>query len=84
LSSLIGGTITSWTLNSAARVTATTNESWRFVNYNADQCMVKRDNGILLYRNISTIDYVPALGWRVSADDVPNPNGDSLNPLGLW
>jgi hypothetical protein len=75
-SSLIGGNVTSWTMNAGSRVTATTNETWHFVNYDADQYTLKRDNGARLYRNIYTIDYMPSLGWRVSADDVPNPNGD--------
>ena len=36
------------------------------------------DIGARLYRNTYTIDYIASVGWRVSLDDVPNPNGESI------
>jgi hypothetical protein len=72
------GTVTSWYSQSPTRVIATTNESWRFTNYDADRYTLKKNLGTRLYRNIYTIDYVSGLGWKVSLDDVPNPNGEPI------
>ncbi|MDQ6669232.1 MAG: hypothetical protein M3069_00435 [Chloroflexota bacterium] len=55
-----------------------TNETWRFVNYDADRYTLKKDSGTRLYRNTYTIDYVGGFGWKVSLDDFPNHNGESV------
>ena len=72
------GTVTSWYAQSPTRVIATPNESWRFTNYDADRYTLKKNLGTRLYRNIYTIDYVSGPGWKVSLDDVPNPNGEPI------
>jgi hypothetical protein len=77
-SHLAWGNITSWYSQTPTRVIATTNEAWRFTNYDADRYTLKKDLGTRLYRNTYTIDYVSGLGWRVSLDDVPNLNGEAI------
>jgi hypothetical protein len=77
-SHLAWGNITSWYSPSTTRVIATTNEAWRFTNYDADRYTLKKDVGTRLYRNTYTIDYVSGLGWKVSLDDVPNLNGEPI------
>ena len=57
---------------------ASTSETWRSTNYDADTYTLKKNLGARLYRNIYTIDYTPSLGWKVSPDDVLNPNGDAI------
>lgn len=77
-STLVSGSVTSWSLASSTRAIATTNEQWHFINYDADRLTLKKDTGIRLYRNTYTIDFVGGYGWKVSLDDVANPNGDPL------
>jgi hypothetical protein len=72
------GNITMWYSQTPTRVIAHTNENWRFTNYDADTYKLKKHLGTRLYRNVYTIDYTPALGWKVSLDEVPNPNGEAI------
>ncbi len=73
-----GGTVTGWWAVSSTRVTATTTENWRFVNYDATTGARKSDLGMRRYRNTYMIDYVAGMGWKVSLDDVANPKGDPI------
>lgn len=75
---LVSGYVTDWRIQSGTRVVASSNENWRFTNYDADSYKVKKALGTRLYRNIYTIDYTPTLGWKVSLDDVPNSNGEPI------
>ena len=76
-SKLLSGYVTSWIFESPTRVTATSNEDWHFVDYDSETYALKKDLGVRMYRNIYTIDQVIGLGWKVSLDEVPNPNGEA-------
>jgi hypothetical protein len=75
---LVAGYITSWTFDSPTKATVTSNETWHFINYDADTYAVKTDLGKRLYRNVYSLDYVSGVGWKVSYDDVLNPSGDPV------
>ena len=77
-STLVSGSVTSWSVASSTRVVATTNELWHFINYDADRLTLKKDIGTRLYRNTYTIDFGGGYGWKVSLDEVANPNGDRI------
>jgi hypothetical protein len=76
-STFLSGFVTTWTLQTGTRAIATTNETWRFINYDADRYTLKRDLGARLYRNIYTIEFT-GVSWKVSLDDLPNPNGEAV------
>jgi hypothetical protein len=76
-STFVSGYVTTWNLQTGTRAIATTNETWRFINYDADRYTLKRDLGVRLYRNVYTIEFT-GFGWKVSLDDIPNPNGEAV------
>ncbi len=77
LSTLVRGTVTAWHYSTPTRLLASTDEVWRFANYNADTYALKRDTGVRLYHNDYTIDLMGGR-WIVTLDSVPNWNGEAI------
>jgi len=77
VSTLVRGNVTYWNYVTPTRMLVSTDEVWRFTNYNADTYGLKRDNGARLYRNDYTIDLLGGR-WVVTLDSVPNRNGEAI------
>jgi hypothetical protein len=76
-STLMRGNVTSWHYSTPTRLLVSTDEVWRFTNYNADTYTIKRDVSPRLYRNDYNIDLLGGR-WIVTLDSVPNPNGEAI------
>jgi hypothetical protein len=77
VSTLVRGDVTTWRYVTSTRLLASTDEVWRFANYDADTYTLKKNISPRLYRNDYTVDLLNGR-WKVTLDDVPNRNGEAI------